>query len=461
MVRTGAITMSIRELDRLPIIQAVVGGNLKPKCAAERLGLTDRQVRRLADRVCRQGPAGIVSKRRGKPSNNRTAAELARQALDIIRERYADFGPTRACEKLLEIHGLNLSKETVRKLMSEAGLWIPRKLRSPTIYQPRNRRHCVGEMIQIDGSDHRWFEDRGPACTLLVYIDDATSRLMHLHFTYSESTFSYFEATRRYLELHGKPQAFYSDKYSVFRVNSKQAKGGDGHTQFGRALHEINVESICANSSQAKGRVERANLTLQDRLVKELRLQGISTMAAANAYAPCFIANYNRRFSKPPHNEWDAHRSLRQDEDLELIFTVREQRKVSHVLTLQYDKTMYLISNTKANRKLVGRYIDVYDYPDGRIELRADGAALPYTTYDRLSEVSQGAIVENKRLGHVLQIAQLVQTDRDNRRSQSAPARTHLGLPPLGKKPEAGKKRQRQLDTTDVEKAIKQAALAT
>jgi hypothetical protein len=261
--------------------------------------------------------------------------------------------------------------------------------------------------------------------------------------------------------LHGKPQAFYSDKYSVFRVNSKQAKGGDGHTQFGRALHELNVESICANSSQAKGRVERANLTLQDRLVKELRLQGISTMAAANAYAPCFIADYNRRFSKPPRNEWDAHRSLRQDEDLELIFTVREQRKVSHVLTLQYDKTMYLISNTKANRKLVGRYIDVYDYPDGRIELRADGAALPYTTYDRLSEVSQGAIVENKRLGHVLQIAQLVQTDRDNRRSQSAPARTHLGLPPLGKKPEAGKKRQRQLDTTDVEKAIKQAALAT
>jgi transposase len=230
MGRTGAITMTTRELDRLQIVQAVVNGNLKPGRAAQRLGLTDRQLRRLVARVRKEGPAGIVSKRYGRPSNNRAPAELTNQALDIIRERYADFGPTLACEKLLEVHGLELSRETVRKLMLEAGLWTERRMRSPSIYQPRNRRHCVGELIQIDGSDHRWFEDRGPACSLLVYIDDATSRLMHLHFTYSESTFSYFEATRRYIELHGKPQAFYSDQYSVFRVNSKQAKGGDGYT---------------------------------------------------------------------------------------------------------------------------------------------------------------------------------------------------------------------------------------
>jgi transposase-like protein len=461
MGRTGAITMTTRELDRLQIVQMVVDGNLKPGRAAERLGVTDRQLRRLVRRVRREGPTGLVSKRAGRPSNNRTPVELTRQALDIIRDRYADFGPTLACEKLLEVHGLELSKETIRKLMMEAGLWIPRRLRSPTIYQPRNRRHCVGELIQIDGSDHRWFEDRGPACSLLVYIDDATSRLMHLHFTYSESTFSYFEATRMYIELHGKPQAFYSDQYSVFRVNNRQANGGDGHTQFGRALHELNIESICANSSQAKGRVERANLTLQDRLVKELRLQRISTMAAANAYAPEFIADFNGRFAKPPRNDWDAHRPLRDDEDLTLIFTIRQQRKVSHVLTLQYDKTIYMLGDTKENRKLIGRYIDVYDYPDGRIELRADGTALPYTTYDRLPEVNQGAIVENKRLGHVLQIVQQVQSERDNRRSQSTPSRTNLGLPPRSKKPAAGKKRQRQLDAADVEKAIRKVALAS
>jgi hypothetical protein len=339
--------------------------------------------------------------------------------------------------------------------MREAGLWIPRALRSASIYQPRNRRHCVGELIQIDGSDHRWFEDRAPACTLLVYIDDATSRLMHLHFTHSESTFSYYEATRRYIELYGKPQAFYSDQAGVFRCNRPHATSGDGYTQFGRAMFELNIESICANSSQAKGRVERANLTLQDRLVKELRLQGISTMADANTYAPSYIADHNRRFAKPPRNDWDAHRPLREDEDLDLLFTWREQRKVSHVLTLQYDKTIYLIEDTKANRKLIGRYIDLYEYPDGRIEIRAEGVVIAYATYDRLPQVDQGAIVDNKRLGHVLEVIQAVQQQRDDRRSRGdVPVRTNRGQPSPRTKAAPGTKRQRQLDAQDLERAL-------
>lgn len=454
MATTGTITMSIQELDRLKVVQAVIDGNLRPGQAADRLSLTVRQVQRLVKRYQLHGPAGLVSGKRGRRSNHQLSQGLAMQVLTVIRDRYADFGPTLACEKLLECHGIQIGTETVRKLMMEAGLWIPRRLRSPTIYQPRNRRHCVGELIQIDGSDHAWFEGRAPACTLLVFIDDATSRLMHLHFTVSESTFSYFEATRRYIELYGKPQALYSDQYSVFRVNNKHATSGDGHTQFGRALYELNIESVCANSSQAKGRVERANLTLQDRLVKELRLQGISTMAAANAYAPSFIADFNRRFAKPPRNDWNAHRPIRQDEDLDRIFTFREKRKVSHVLTLQYDKIIYLLADTKEHRRLIGKYIDVYEYPDGRIELRQDGTALPYTTYDRLPEVSQGAIVENKRLGHVLQVAQLMQEQRDNRRSSSVPSRTHRGMAPVKVKAVAGKKGQRQLDETDLAKAI-------
>lgn len=354
MQRTGIVTMAMRELDRLKVIQSVVDGLLKPSRAAERLGLTTRQIQRLANRVRDEGAVGIVSRRRGKPSNNRLSADAAKMALSLIRNRYHDFGPTLACEKLREIHGLFLSKETIRNLMIDAGLWIPRKLRSSSIYQPRNRRHCLGELIQIDGSEHHWFENRAPKCTLLVYIDDATSRLMYLHFTYSESTFSYFEATRKYLELHGKPQAFYSDKYSVFRVNSKNATKGDGYTQFGRAMYELNIESICANTSQAKGRVERANLTLQDRLVKELRLRGISTMNEANAYAPLFIEDFNSRFAKPPRNDFDTHRPLHSDDVLDLIFTVREPRKVSKSLTLQYDKTIYLIEDTAENRKLIG-----------------------------------------------------------------------------------------------------------
>lgn len=453
MASPGLITMSMREIDRLKTIQQVVDGNLRASTAARRLDLTRRQVNRLIKRFEEEGPVGLISRQRGQPGHHKLPADLSSMALSIIRDRYDDFGPTLACEKLREVHGIVIGKETVRQLMMDAGLWIPRRLRSPTIYQPRNRRHCVGELIQIDGSDHRWFEDRAPPCTLLVYIDDATSRLMHLHFTYSESTFSYFEATRRYLELHGKPQAFYSDQASVFRVNQPNATTGEGYTQFGRALYELNIESICANSSQAKGRVERANQTLQDRLVKELRLQGISTLAAANAFAPTFIADYNRRFAKPPRNDWNAHRPLRDDEDLDLIFTWRVLRKVSHVLTLQYERTIYLLPDTRETRRLIHRYIDVYEYPDGRIEIRADGQVLPYVRYDRLPEIDQGAIVENKRLGHVLRVAQIVQAQRDDRRL-NGPAHTNVGRAPRLKQALTGTKPQRQLNAQDVARAI-------
>lgn len=456
MSDTRMVTMSMKELERLRTIQAVADGNLRAITAAARLGLSRRQTDRLTGRYLQLGAAGLISGKRGQV-HHQLSTDITHLALTIIRDRYADFGPTLACEKLREVHGIALAKETVRQLMMDAGLWIPRKLRSPTVYQPRNRRHCIGELIQIDGSDHAWFEDRAPACTLLVFIDDATSRLMHLHFTYSESTFSYFEATHRYLKLHGKPQAFYSDQASVFRVNQRNATSGDGHTQFGRVLYELNIESICANSSQAKGRVERANLTLQDRLVKEMRLQGISTMAAANAWAPCFMVDFNRRFAKPPRNDWNAHRPVREDEDLALIFTCREKRKVSHALTLQYDKTLYMLVDTKEHRKLIGRYIDIYEYPDGRIELWNGTTSLPYTTYDRLSEVDQGAIVENKRLGHVLQVAQLVQEQRDSRRGRSAPARTNQGKAPVRLKAAPGKKVQRQLTAEDLATAIQQS----
>ena len=262
----GSITMTMRALDRLKVIQQVADANLKPGQAASRLELSVRQVRRLVRRYEAQGATGLMSQRCNRPSNHHLDEELAQVALMIVRERYADFGPTLACEKLRELHGIELSKETVRKLMSAVGLWIPRSQRPARIYQPRNRRHCLGELVQIDGSDHHWFEERGPACTLLVYVDDATSQLLQLHFTRSESTFSYFEATRAYIEQYGKPQAFYSDKYSVFRKTGAN-KDGNSVTHFGRAMYELSIDTFCANSSPAKGRVERAHLTLQDRLV--------------------------------------------------------------------------------------------------------------------------------------------------------------------------------------------------
>jgi hypothetical protein len=225
--------------------------------------------------------------------------EVRDHAIGLVRQFYPDFGPTLADEKLEERHDLKVSRETLRNWTRQAGIWVCRAERK-RIQQPRYRREHIGELVQIDGSEHRWFEDRADRCTLLVFVDDATSRLMELRFVASESTFAYFEALKTYLSRHGKPVAFYSDKHSIFRVSNENAASGDGMTQFGRALSELNIGILCANTSQAKGRVERAHETLQDRLVKELRLAGISTIDAANAFLPAFIAHYNARFSKPP-----------------------------------------------------------------------------------------------------------------------------------------------------------------
>jgi transposase len=458
MNERGFVTVSMRELERIKIIAAVAEHRLKVVQAAERLDLCERQVSRLVRRYETSGPAGLVSGRRGQPSNRELPIDLRARAMALVRERYADFGPTLACEKLRECHGVELAKETVRRWMRDAGLWIPRKQRPPKIHQPRNRRSCLGELIQIDGSDHRWFEERAPACTLLVFIDDATSRLMTLHFTATESTFSYFEATRQYIEAHGKPMVLYSDKASVFSCNSHSTTPGKGVTQYGRALYELNVDTLCANSSQAKGRVERANLTLQDRLVKELRLRHIDTKEAANAYAPHFIADFNGRFGKEPRSAYDAHRPLRADENLDLILSCRASRCVSATLTVQYDRVIYLLDDTPVNRALAHRYLDVYEYPDGRIEIRANGAALTYRQYDRLSDVDQGAVVDNKRLGHVLEVAQQVQLERDNRRISGSPSRTNQGEPVKPKMRANNTRKQRELTQADLNGIILRTA---
>jgi hypothetical protein len=212
-----------------------------------------------------------------------------------------------------------------------------------------------------------------------------------------------------YLAKHGKPLAFYSDKTSIFLVNHVSATGGDGHTQFSRALYELNIDGICANTPSAKGRVERAHLTMQDRLVKELRLECISTIEGANAFMPTYAADYNALFAKVPRETHDAHRPIRDDEDLDLIFSWREQRKVTSNLTLHYERKLYLLQDTPENRRYAGKYLDVHQFPDGRIEIRAAGVSVPYSTYDKLGAIDQGAIVDNKRIGHALRISHLVQ----------------------------------------------------
>lgn len=431
---TGMFT--VKEINLLKILQDVIDRNLRPDQAAEMLGITPRHCSRQLKRYRQSGPLGMNNQSRGRIGNRLLPASLTDQALNIIRERYADFGPTLAREKLAENHGIVLGKETLRRLMIKTGLWVPRKKRAPKIQQPRYRRACCGELIQIDGCDHHWFENRAPACTALVYVDDATSRLMQLRFVKSESTFTYFEATRGYLEKHGKPLALYSDKASVFRINNKNATGGDGYTQFGRAMHELNIQTICANTSSAKGRVERAHLTLQDRLVKELRLRGISSVDAANDFADEFMTDYNRRFGKAPRHDFDVHRPLETDDDLTAFFTWREPRRVSKSLTVQYDKVLYLIEDNELSRRAIGKYIEVWHYPDGRKELRLNGVVLPYSTYDRLQEIDQGLSWTTSASGVHLNLSNWYRTN--------ATITVHrLSLPEMAPRADAGNPQRR------------------
>ena len=429
----GLIAMSERDLQRIEVLSKVVGGRMTTVSAAHVLDLSERQVRRLLERMRVGGAASIRHKAIGRPSNNRIGDVVRDYAVTLVRECYADFGPTLATEKLAERDGLRMSRETVRNWMVDAGLWLPRKQRR-TFHQPRLRREAYGELVQIDGSEHRWFEDRGPPCSLLVFVDDATGRLMQLRFVRSESAFTYFEALELYLKRHGAPIAFYSDKHSVFRVAKKDAKGGQGMTQFGRALCELNIEILCANSSQAKGRVERMNRTLQDRLIKELRLSGIDTMEAGNAFLPEFIEAYNTRFSIAPARSGDLHRPLNLAPDrLTEILCKREQRYVGSQLTFSFERKRIMLQETEVTRGLVGLYVETYAYADGRLDVCWKGYSLPYTVFDKDQRVTHAAITENKRLGDVL--AYIKERQEEQVKPKVKTNSERIGYKPTGRKP--------------------------
>src|SRR5829696_536836 len=428
----GLIAMSERDLQRIEVLSKAVERRMTIVAAAHVLALSPRQVRRLLERLQTDGAAAIRHKARGQPSNNRISSGVRDYALTIVRERYADFGPTLAAEKLAEQHGLRVSRETLRQWMAETGLWLSRKQRR-TFHQPRLRREAYGELIQIDGSDHRWFEDRGDPCSLLVFIDDATGKLMQLRFVRSESAFSYFEALELYLQSHGCPVAFYSDKHSVFRVARQEARNGQGMTQFGRARSELNIEILCANSSQAKGRVERANRTLQDRLVKELRLAGVATMDEGNAFLPGFVEHYNARFARIPARPTDLHRPLNLPPGrLQEILCRREQRYVGAQLTFSYKRKRIMLEENDVTRGLVGRYVETYAFADGRLEVRWKGHALSYRVFDKDQRVTHAAITENKRLGDVLAYIKERQDQRPTPKVKTTSEKT--GYKPRGSK---------------------------
>jgi hypothetical protein len=398
----GWVLMSERDVRRIEVLTEILSGRRTVASAAIVLAISVRQVHRLLIRFREDGGGALIHKGRGQASNHRLTPGVREYALELVRTRYADFGPTLAIEVLLDKHGLKVGRETLRTWMVEDGLWLSRNQRR-SFHQPRLRRESYGELVQIDGSDHRWFEQRGEPCTLLVFIDDATSKLMQLRFVPSESTDSYFGALQGYLNDHGCPVAFYSDKHTVFRVNKPDAKGGSGMTQFGRALAELNIEILCANSSQAKGRVERANRTLQDRLVKELRLAGVSDMAAGNMFLPGFVKQFNEKFSVLAAKAENVHRRLNvQASRLADILCHREQRHVGQQLTLAYDRRQIILERSDLADKLAGQYVEIYDFADRPLEVRWKGHSLPYRVFSKDQRVSHTAIVENKRLSHAL-----------------------------------------------------------
>jgi transposase len=387
--------MSTKELSRLEVIQRLSKKQMSQKEAGEMLHLSTRQIKRLLRRYVKYGAAGLVSKHRGRKGNNCLSEELKKKALDLLKSKYQGFGPTLAHEKLVEKEKIKISDESVRQLMIAEDLWKARKLKKIITHQLRERRACFGELVQIDGSPHDWFEGRAEACTLLVFIDDATGKLLQLQFVDSESFFSYSQAAEDYFKRYGKPVTFYSDKHSIFRVNQPGTGKSDALTQFGRAMQELDIHIICANTPQAKGRVERANQTLQDRLPKEMRLLGIGSREDGNAYLPEFIADFNKRFAEEPRSAVDAHRPLTAKDDLARILTWKESRTLSKNLTVQFENVVYQIQTERPSYALRNAVVTVCADAKQNVTLLYKGKPLPYTVFHKQTKQSEVVLAKD------------------------------------------------------------------
>ena len=388
----GRIYMSMNDLDRSIVIKKVCERKIKMANAAKILGISLRQVRRLKKRLLEEGVEGLISKKIGAPSNNKISQEKINLVLNFLsHEDHKDFGPVLVHEYLSKTVAYSfISISSVRRIMVQNGLWTNKKIKPKKAYRLRQRRAQKGELVQLDGSEHDWFEGRGPRCTLLVYVDDATSETLLLKFVKSENTWDYMVATREYIETHGRPCALYPDKHSVFKINHKGALTGDGRTQYARAMEELGVKIICANSPQAKGRVERKNRDFQNRLVKAMRLAKICTIEAANAFIPSFLKDFNQKFAKSPRNSIDAHKPLLDTHNLDSIFRLKYTRRVSKNLTLSYNNVLYQIYADKLEYTLRKTLIDIFETQDGKTSFERNGKvlkAIPY--HEQEAEVEE------------------------------------------------------------------------
>ena len=393
----GDIRMSKKELSRLEVVQAVVGLRLTQLEAAGRLKLSVRQVKRLCRSYREDGAAGLVSKRRGRPSNHRIGETERASVIELIKARYEGFGPTLAAEYLREEDGYRHCVETLRGWMKEAGLWSVNRKGRRAVHGLRERRARFGELVQIDGSPHDWFEGRGPRCTLIAFIDDATGKIVYARFVPVESSLAYLDALHGYVLEHGRPVALYSDRHGIF---TKHDPEDPAPTQFERAVKQLGIESILANSPQAKGRIERLFETLQDRWVKAMRLGAINDMQAANRWLPAAIARHNTRFAVAPRRAEDAHGAVDQSPAaLQRICSLQYVRTLSKALSCQFAGRLYQIQTGGEPRYgLQGKKVTVCQASDRTLTLLNGQEVLPYRVFDRHAQLAESRIADDKTL---------------------------------------------------------------
>jgi len=385
MTGKGIITMSQKELKRLHVIHKVVDKRIRQIDAAELLELCTKQISRITGRVLEEGDKGIVHKSRGEPSHNAIPKKKKDKIMNLYKEKYNDFGPLLASEKLFEIDKLKVSDETLRNWLIAEGLWIKNRRRKKH-RKWRERKHFFGEMIQIDGSHHDWLEGRGPKCVLMGHIDDATNNVYARFFDY-EGTFPFMDSFKRYIKKYGMPHSVYLDMHSTYKSPKKptiedQLENREALSEVERALKELGVEVIHARSPQAKGRVERLFKTFQDRLIKEMRLKGIKTIEEANKFFEYYLPIFNRRFSVEALEKDDLHRSVGKDVDLDAILCIKEDHPLRNDFTVMHDKKLYqILERTNAKK------VTVQERINGRMLIVHKGNPLKYKQIIQIKKV--------------------------------------------------------------------------
>ena len=376
MTEKDMITMSKKEAQRLHIIHQALDKKISQIEAAGFIGLGDRQIRRMIKRIRKEGDEGICHRSRGKTSNHRIPKEIKDKTLKLFREQYKDFNLVHATEKLFEVHGITINDETLRLWLNEAE--IPFKKRKAKKHrQRRERRAHLGELVQIDGSHHDWFEGRGPICVFMGYIDDATNTVYGRFYDY-EGTMPAMDSMKRYIKQYGIPKSIYLDKHTAYKswaepTIEEQLNDQKPMSHFEKSLDELAIEVIHANSPQAKGRVERLFKTLQDRLVREMRLLEIKSVDEANEFLTTYLPKYNKRFKKQAASEADLHRPALHSRELARILCIKEDRTVKNDFTIAYNGTLYQIEQATRAKK-----VTVEERLDGTLHITYKGQDLRY-----------------------------------------------------------------------------------